>query len=365
MLISNKVEIVFNPSNKFHFLNLGYDYKNGDKIFVPIQHLTKGSNVLIDVKCDKCEKSFSLKYKNYYKRINKNDLLTCNKCKTHNIKSTKKIKYGDENYCNEEKIKLSKLEKYGDENYCNVNKIKETKFNKYGDENYCNKNKIKETKFNKYGDENYCNVNKIKETKFNKYGDENYCNIDKIKETCLINFGCEHPLGNVKILEKIKESNIKKYGCENVFQNEEIKNKIKKTCLEKYGYENYAQTDDFWEKFKRSIRWREYKGIKYQTSYELKFLIFCEKNNIMVEKYVPKFKYELENKICRYIPDFFIKNKNLIIEIKSTYWLKAWEKKNIEKKKSVINSGYEYIMILDNDFKEFERLMMPLTKQIL
>jgi len=361
MLISKNVEIILNPANKFHYIDKGYDYINGEKRLVPIKHLTLGSSVKVEVSCDYCDVILSVKYKDYIKRIKKHNNFSCNKCKFNNIKITNLKKYGVENVSHSvvtiQKIKKTKLDKYNDENYCNVSKIKETKLDKYNDENYCNPDKIKETNLNRYGVENIFQLEETKEksnaTKFKLYGDENYRNIEKGKKTNFIRYGVE----NYRNIEKRKKTNFIRYGVDNVFQLDKIKEKIKKTNIEKYGYPYFAQSDEFWKKFKRSIKFKEYKGVKYQTSYELKFLMFCEENNISVNDNVPKFKYYLDGKVHRYIPDYFIKNKNLIIEIKSTYWLNCWLEKNKEKSKVVLESGYNYMMILDNNFLEFKDVM--------
>jgi hypothetical protein len=57
------------------------------------------------------------------------------------------------------------------------------------------------------------------------------------------------------------------------------------------------------------------------------------------------------------LPDFFIENKNLIIEIKSTYYFNLHKEKNILKKNYTISSGYNYLLIVDKDYDEFENYM--------
>jgi hypothetical protein len=52
MIISEEVEIILNSANKYHFINLGYNYKNGNKLIVPIEHLTRGSHAIVKVECD-------------------------------------------------------------------------------------------------------------------------------------------------------------------------------------------------------------------------------------------------------------------------------------------------------------------------
>jgi hypothetical protein len=70
-----------------------------------------------------------------------------------------------------------------------------------------------------------------------------------------------------------------------------------------------------------------------------------DKNFIRVE-------YMFENKIKTYIPDFFIKDKNCIIEVKSEYTFNKEYNKNIQKFNSCINNGYNFkCYIFDNKGK--------------
>ena len=62
---------------------------------------------------------------------------------------------------------------------------------------------------------------------------------------------------------------------------EELHKKIKVFCaendLKKYGYEYPAQNSDIYIKTQKSqFKVKEYKGIKYQGTYELDFLKFCD-----------------------------------------------------------------------------------------
>lgn len=50
-------------------------------------------------------------------------------------------------------------------------------------------------------------------------------------------------------------------------------------------------------------------------------------------------------------------NFNLIIEIKSSYYFKLEESKNIYKKNASINSGYNFLFIIDKDYKELKKII--------
>jgi len=158
MIVNNEIEIKINSRDfilktideKYNFINIG------DILKIPIEYLSKNSHRIICATCDICGKTKNIKYYKYNENIKKYNYFSCSvKCATEKRKSTKKEKYGDENYNNPSKNKLTKKEKYGDENYNNPSKNKLTKKEKYGDENYINLDKMRQTTLNKYGVDSY------------------------------------------------------------------------------------------------------------------------------------------------------------------------------------------------------------------
>jgi hypothetical protein len=205
-------------------------------------------------------------------------------------------------------------ERYGSENYNNLEKTKQTKKEKYGDEVFNNRLKMKKTKKEKYGDENYNNRPKEKNTKKERYGNENYNNREKNKQTCLKHFGVENPQQDRNILEKGQK------------------------------------TSKLIKQFKNTDIW-------YQGSYEYDF----------IDKYLyrlPDIKrgfsisYVFQGKNRIYHPDFFILSLNLIVEIKSNYWFRQHEKEIEAKKQATITNGFNYILILDKKYNEFNNLLI-------
>jgi len=101
------------------------------------------------------------------------------------------------------------------------------------------------------------------------------------------------------------------------------------------------------------------KIIKLQ-GYEPQFLDYVFENDIYKEEDFDfstfKIDYEYKGKQHYYFPDFRVPKDNLIIEIKSTYILKRQgEDKNNAKRDATLKEGYEYLMILDNNFTEIHR----------
>jgi hypothetical protein len=281
------------------------------------------------------------------------------------------------------KTRKTKLEKYGNEKYTNWEKCKQTKLEKYGDENYNNSDKNKVTCQEKYGNPTYNNMEKAKTTIFERYGVTHHLQIpeirnksnEKIRNTNLQKYGVSCALQAEPVIQKIKKTKLEKYGDENYCNPEKTKltkqerygddyikiidEKRKQTMLERYGVEYPAQNIEFFKNSK-NFKLLEYKNTKvfYQCSYEYDFL----------KKYYDKFKdiykglaiiYYRDNKCHFYYPDFHIPSLNLIIEIKSDWYYDEYLD-NI-KKEATINSGFNYIMILNKNYSEFEELISKLS----
>lgn len=68
-------------------------------------------------------------------------------------------------------------------------------------------------------------------------------------------------------------------------------------------------------------------------------------------------KYTYEGKQKIYFSDYYLKKFNLIVEIKSTYIYDLHKKRNIEKRKSTLNKGYNFLFIIDKNYNNFLRLL--------
>lgn len=115
------------------------------------------------------------------------------------------------------------------------------------------------------------------------------------------------------VKEKKKQTNIDRYGVENPFQRTEIKNKIKNILLEKYGVENpihilgrkhFANNTRFTRPHKKISEWLTAKGIIHLNDATGMFKNY---NEYLKRNYCP-------------IPDIFIPDKNIIIEIYGDRW---------------------------------------------
>lgn len=230
--------------------------------------------------------------------------------------------------------------------------------------------------FVKKPEEGICKCGKICEFRGWPKGYSQHCSykcansdpIVKNKQTQSIirKYGVKHTSQCKMIKEKKKKTFLKHYGVTNCFANTEIKEKIKETNIKKYGVENPSQNKDIIEKINKNCYLRkEYKlpsgKIIYKQGYEPNFLDYVFSNNLLLESeinYSPnKIIYlDMNNKERYYFPDFYIPKLNLIIEIKSWFTLSK-DPYQPYKKKACVKNGYNYLLVVDNDFKKLLKLL--------
>lgn len=206
------------------------------------------------------------------------------------------------------------------------------------------------------------------------YSCSSKCAVSKKENTNLNKYGVKNAIQNKDIQIKIKSIFLEKYGFDNPTKSVLIKKKRKETCKAKYNANSFVESKLFKEKMieqfnvtnpmqstiinskriKTSFERNEHENIAYQGSYELDFIKYCIENKIGISK--PNFSIKY-NKTKVYFPDFYIERLNLVIEIKSTYYLNLHSELNFLKKESTIKSGYKYLLILDKDYKELESLI--------
>ena len=178
MIITKEIIIGICYLNLEHYKKLGYDVKIGDKILVPVEHLTPQSNIKVKVKCDVCGKEKEVKYQAYIWSIKKGGFYACSaKCAWSKNRETNLKKYGCESpsgwteVC--EKRRKTTKERYGVDNISQSDyfkeKYKEIMLERYGVENGFQSEEIKrksrETSIDKYG----CEFHQQNENQKKKY----------------------------------------------------------------------------------------------------------------------------------------------------------------------------------------------------
>jgi hypothetical protein len=208
-----------------------------------------------------------------------------------------------------------------------------------------------------------CRIHLYRKTCIDKYGVDNVSKIESIKEvkeqTCLKKYGTKNPHQNKEVIKKAEETNIKRYGFKNVFQNEDIKSKIKDGYKNKFDVDYPSQVPEIHKKIIiNSLKLKKFNNtsICFQGSYEEDFLKIYYDILPNIKRGLT-FKYLYNNKKCIYYSDFYIKELNLIIEIKNNYLYKRDFKKIKTKEKSVKKFGYNFILIIDKNYKKLNSFL--------
>lgn len=169
MLLTTESVVKWNSRNKVHYTNLGYLFtKMGDSFCVKTQDLTIGSQAVITLRCDYCNKEYDIPWYQYtaMKRkeiIHKDACSSC--CEIKASESIKK-KYGghkEMHSATNEQRTATNIKRYGVSNVFASNEIKsriiETNMKKYGvkytQQSPEIRNKTIATCREKYGVENY------------------------------------------------------------------------------------------------------------------------------------------------------------------------------------------------------------------
>ena len=147
----------------------------------------------------------------------------------------------------------------------------------------------------------------------------------------------------------------RKYNKPSYLSTEDYKIKSIKTCNEKYGVDYPSQNKEIHKKQFPKMKTHDI-GVKYQGSYEKDFLDLCKQLNLEVKR-GKTIKYIFKNKQKVYFSDYYLKDFNLIVEIKSWYTYELHKERNIEKRKSTLSKGYNFLLIIDKDYNNFLRLL--------
>jgi len=201
----------------------------------------------------------------------------------------------------------------------------------------------------------------------------------KIRKTNIERYGVEYPLQNKEVYSKGRKTCQERYGVEYPLQSEHFREKFKATCIKRYGVEYPLQSEHFREKFKATCIKRY--GVEYpsqtlkvhskqlSSSFSKKMYIFPSGRtalvqgyedralDVLLEKYdessisVPVdfcIKYQFEGIDRVYFPDIYVKEDNLIIEVKSKFTYSIDPLKTAAKLEECQRQGYDVeLMILE------------------
>lgn len=182
MIIDKEIEIKITNRNIKYYKELGYLCFINDIININVNHISKGSKVKVNCKCNSCGDIKSVIYKNYKINILKHNFYVCSKKECYLIKS-----------------KLTSNEKYGFDNiFQNYNYIKECFNNKYGVYHPMHLKVIRD---------------RVSESRKNRSLDEIKKSDMLYKKTSLIRYGFVHVSKSPKFQEMLKTIRIAN-GCQ-------------------------------------------------------------------------------------------------------------------------------------------------------
>ena len=308
ILLTKQVTVKWCSRTKYHYIDKGYNFtKIGDIFTANINDVTHGSDVMVDVRCDYCGKTYQTKYSTYLK-TSKNGTNACKKCSPLKVKETCMEKYGVENVFCTENIKK---------------KSKETCLKKYGVENVSKSDAIQKVKaqnnFKKYG---VTNTSKLQSVK------------DKVIQTNLERFGVEYPMQTDEFQKRIKETSLKKYGVEHFTQSQVVKDKQRKTMLERYGVVSPTQNPDI---LKKSIESR-YKHGNFT----------CSKQQFEVYTIIGG---ELNYPFKNFVIDIAFPDEKIAIEWDGSGHDLSVRLGHITKEKFIRNENFRNISLFNDDWK--------------
>lgn len=188
----------------------------------------------------------------------------------------------------------------------------------------------------------------------------------KRKMTSLRRYGVSNPVNTTKVKQKISET-VKRTKAKVPKEQRELSLlKRKKTNRLRFGANYPVQNPEIFRKcMKNQMKHKKYVLPSGQTiltqGFEPNFLDFVLNNSLLLESDIefrpPRIRYTDSKSVSHfYYPDFFIPKFNLIVEIKSSWTIIT--DKNLElKKRATIREGYEYILVLNNNFSEIATIL--------
>lgn len=330
------------------------------KIKIDDKLINRNNSLLVKYKCITCKKEHIVALNNISRKINKNQI-ECRICKELNIgkiQNQSQMMLTNQ-YTNNIGFNKKNLEELS---YDNFIKLSEQEFNDEEDEfqhMYFRKhltvddfdrirNKIISIQNGKITDlsqlQYISNLIVYNQTKYNPhlYDSKN----EEFIKIYYIKFQCD--------------------SCENTFMNRDLciqKNKLKILCKDCNFVNNIFKI--------RLTKNCNGKKITYQSKLELKFIAYCNKNNIVVEN-GPKINYNHNNKSKRHIVDFYLPQLNILIELKNNnHWHKEnkkngkWTDKINAVKELVDNNIYsEFILIYSNELIKKCNLILKKIKEL-
>lgn len=262
-----------------------------------------------------------------------------------------------------EKAKQSMIERYGAPTTLQskelTDRVRETTKEKYGVDNVMKNKEIQmraeKTQRNNHEGKLAFNTEKSyrhrQNTIIKKYGSIRNAGIEarqKASNTMVERYGYDHPSRVPEFHQKQISTMIERYGKASAFSVPEFRERAKKTMLERYGVENASWSEELVQK---AIETETAKNGKSRRVSKVNkaFSELLDKNDI---------RYEIEKLVNKKWFDFYIPNKNALIEIDPVYthnfignkWNVPVDKNyQLMKTRVAEDAGYSCIHIFDWD----------------
>jgi hypothetical protein len=227
--------------------------------------------------------------------------------------------------------------------------------------------------------------NKVKETNLRNHGGKWAISCPEVQEksrtTLLAKTGYAYASQNPETQKKIRESSFAHYGVDWVSKAPEVRKKCEETCLKRYGCINPASQVP--EIHKRALEackktwalhYREghpfrdeeilrksrskytYKGITFDSSYELAVYISYERKGIVLERTPTTDIHYIDDagNPHKYVPDFRDPRDGHFIEVKDSHWMRG------ENYKELIFKEAEVIWDKDKSIDKYLKEMRDL-----
>jgi very-short-patch-repair endonuclease len=221
---------------------------------------------------------------------------------------------------------------------------KKTLFEKYGVLNVNEiplfTQKISSSLYDRYNTANMWEVpgyrEKIEQTNLNRYGHKYFTSTQdfkqKTKKKIEENWGGAHPTTFQSVIDKRRETNLEKYGYICALQNPEVRIKANKSCYRRKPYK---------------LPSGEIVNLQGYEGYALDLILknYDESDILIGEKMISEIGdicYNMNETERFYYPDFYIRSKNLVIEVKSPYTYDNMLQENLLKRDSVLMRGMNF-----------------------
>ena len=100
--------------------------------------------------------------------------------------------------------------------------------------------------------------------------------------------------------------------------------------------------------------------VKLRSSYEFSLYKYLKSKNIEFEYENIRITYECDSKTHEYIPDFYLPEYNLILEVKPHMY--TTNKVNQIKKEACIQSGYKFLFVTERELKDLNSFFHDMIK---